>query len=49
MIIVLAFLSACENDIAVVNSVTSDGKEQSVESSKNVEFLYSDSARVRSN
>lgn len=48
MIIVLAFLSACENDIAVVNSVTSDGKEQSVESSKNVEFLYSDSARVRS-
>lgn len=46
--VLLAFLSACENDIAVVNSVTSGGKEQPVESSKNVEFLYSDSARVRS-
>lgn len=45
----LPFLSACENDIDVVNSVTSvNGKDEPVESSKNVEFLYSDSARVRS-
>ena len=45
---VLVLITACENDIDVVNSVTSDGKEQSVESSRNVEFLYSDSASVRS-
>lgn len=45
----LTLLSACENDIDVVNSVTSEnGKEQAIESSKNVEFLYSDSARIRS-
>ncbi len=45
----LTFFTACENDIDVVNSVTSGNeKAQSVESSKNVEFLYSDSARVRS-
>lgn len=45
----LPFLSACENDIDVVNSVTSvNGKDEPIESSKNVEFLYSDSARVRS-
>lgn len=45
----LILLSACENDIDVVNSVTSgNGKEQAIESSKNVEFLYSDSARIRS-
>lgn len=45
----LAFLNACENDIDVVNSVTSvNGKTEPIESSKNVEFLYSDSARVRS-
>lgn len=44
-----AFLNACENDIAVVNSVTSvNEKTAPIESSKNVEFLYSDSARVRS-
>lgn len=42
-----AFLNACENDIAVVNSVTNSKKEP-IESSKNVEFLYSDSARIRS-
>ncbi|MFY9310044.1 MAG: LPS export ABC transporter periplasmic protein LptC [Bacteroidia bacterium] len=44
-----AFLNSCENDIAVVNAVTSaDEKAKPIESSKNVEFLYSDSARVRS-
>ena len=39
---------ACENDIAVVNSITSlNEKNLPIESSKNVEFMYSDSARVR--
>lgn len=45
----LPFLYSCENDIAVVNTVTSaDDKAKPIETSKNVEFLYSDSARVRS-
>ena len=40
---------SCENDVAVVNAVTSaDEKAKPIESSINVEFLYSDSARVRS-
>ncbi len=49
--IVILFIgfSACENDVAVVNSVTFGNEKQlPVESSKNVEFIYSDSARVRS-
>lgn len=45
----LTFLYSCENDIAVVNAVTAaDEKAKPIETSKNVEFLYSDSARVRS-
>lgn len=40
--------TACENDIAVVNSITSaTEKELPVESGKDVEIIYSDSAIVR--
>jgi LPS export ABC transporter protein LptC len=47
--VTLLFISACENDVAVINSVTAaDEKNKPIETSKNVEFLYSDSARVRS-
>ncbi len=43
-----AGFTACENDIAVVNSITSAAeKKLPLESSRNVEFLYSDSAVVR--
>jgi LPS export ABC transporter protein LptC len=38
---------ACENDIAVVNSITGNSEKKSLESSKDVEFFYSDSAIVR--
>ncbi len=42
------FFTSCENDIDVVNSITSaTEKKLPLESSKNVEFLYSDSAIVR--
>ena len=47
---ILSFISftACENDIDLVNSITSASeKKLPMESSKNVEFLYSDSAVVR--
>ncbi len=48
-IVFLMFLYSCENDIAVVNSITSLNEQtQPTESSKNVEFLYSDSARIKS-
>ncbi len=44
----LFFFAACENDIDVVNSITSEAeKKLPVQSSKNVEFIYSDSAIVR--
>lgn len=44
----LLFFAACENDIAVVNSVTSATEKQLPwNSGKNVEMLYSDSAIVR--
>jgi LPS export ABC transporter protein LptC len=43
-----AFLSSCENDIAEVNEITSATQQQlPLESGKNVEMLYSDSAIVR--
>jgi LPS export ABC transporter protein LptC len=46
--LLLLFFAACENDIAVVNSITSADKEQLPwNSGKNVEMLYSDSAIVR--
>lgn len=45
----LLFFQACENDVAVVNTITSATKKESpIESSKNVVFYYSDSARIRS-
>jgi LPS export ABC transporter protein LptC len=41
-------LSSCENDIAVVNSVTASVEKQlPVEAGKNVEIIYSDSAQMR--
>jgi LPS export ABC transporter protein LptC len=47
LIIVTSFL-ACENDITEVNSITAAAENKlPLESSKNVEFLYSDSAIVR--
>jgi LPS export ABC transporter protein LptC len=46
--LLLLFFAACENDIAVVNSITSAMEKQlPLESGKNVEVLYSDSAVVR--
>ncbi|MGZ4033971.1 MAG: LPS export ABC transporter periplasmic protein LptC [Bacteroidia bacterium] len=40
--------SACENDIAVVNTITGETEKQLPDqSNKNAEFLYSDSAVVR--
>ncbi len=38
--------SACENDIALVNSITAED-ELPAESGKNVEYIYSDSAIIR--
>lgn len=47
-ILLFAGFTACENDIAVVNSITSaTEKKLPLETSRNVEFLYSDSAIVR--
>ncbi|MCW3104762.1 MAG: hypothetical protein JWO09_3202 [Bacteroidetes bacterium] len=46
--LLLLSLAACENDIAVVNSITSATAQQlPINSGKNVEMLYSDSAIVR--
>ena len=40
--------SSCENDIAVVNTITSvNEKKLPVQSDVNVEIMYSDSARIR--
>jgi LPS export ABC transporter protein LptC len=39
-------ISACENDVALVNSITNE-EQLPVESGKNVEYIYSDSAIVR--
>lgn len=44
--LLLLGFSACENDIAVINSLSS-ADELPVESGKNVEYIYSDSAIVR--
>ncbi len=44
----ILFFTSCENDIAIVNTITSEAeKKLPLESSKNVEFIYSDSAFVR--
>lgn len=46
--LLLSALSSCENDIAVVNSITSETQRKlPIESGKNVEIIYSDSARIR--
>lgn len=46
---ILFFATACENDVQVVNSITQNEKQElPAESSENVEFLYSDSAKVKS-
>lgn len=48
VLIAFASFTACENDIDVVNSITAaTEKKLPLESSKDVEFLYSDSAVVR--
>ncbi len=45
---ILISILACENDIAVVNSITSEAeKALPIQSSKNAEYIYSDSAIVR--
>lgn len=44
----ISFFTSCENDIDEVNSITAENhKKLPLESSKNVEFIYSDSAVVR--
>lgn len=44
----LLVFTSCENDISVVNSITSEAeKSLPAESGKNVEIIYSDSARIR--
>jgi LPS export ABC transporter protein LptC len=45
-LILLLSLNACENDIAVINSLIPEN-ELPLESGKNVEYIYSDSAIVR--
>jgi lipopolysaccharide export system protein LptC len=48
LFVLFAGFAACENDIAVVNTITSATEAKlPLETSKNVEFLYSDSAIVR--
>jgi LPS export ABC transporter protein LptC len=48
LFLLISGLAACENDIAEVNSITAvNAKNMPLESSTNVEFLYSDSAIVR--
>lgn len=47
-LVVLLSLTACENDIAVVNSITSATEKQlPLESGTDVEMIYSDSAILR--
>lgn len=47
-LLTISFFPSCENDIAEVNSITAEVyKQLPLESSKNVEFIYSDSAVVR--
>lgn len=44
----ISCFTSCENDIAIINTVTSGNENQlPLESGKNVEMLYSDSAIVR--
>jgi len=46
--ILFVFFVACENDIAKVNSITAELQNKlPIESGKNVEIIYSDSAKVK--
>ncbi|HET6225012.1 MAG TPA: LPS export ABC transporter periplasmic protein LptC [Bacteroidia bacterium] len=45
-LLLLMSFAACENDIALVNSITAED-QLPVESGKNVEYIYSDSAIIR--
>ena len=45
LILTIGF-SACQNDIALVNSITAED-ELPVETGKNIEYIYSDSAIIR--
>jgi LPS export ABC transporter protein LptC len=46
LLCLLFSLSACENDIAIINSLIPEN-ELPLESEKNVEYIYSDSAIIR--
>ncbi len=46
IITLLLILSACENDMEVVNKITSK-KEVSAEAGKDIEVLYSDLGKVK--
>ncbi len=44
----ISLISSCENNIATVNTITAESeKNLPIESGKNVEIFYSDSAQVR--
>jgi len=46
--VILLVFQACENDIAKVNEITTNSnKKIPIESSKDAEFLYSDSAQIK--
>ncbi len=46
--VILLVFQACENDIAKVNEITTgSNKKVPIESSKDAEFLYSDSAQIK--
>jgi LPS export ABC transporter protein LptC len=48
LIIIMFLLQACENDVAVVNTITAEAQRKlPAESGKNVEIIYSDSAMLR--
>ncbi len=46
-ILVLIVISACENDLAKVEKIASNEVNLPIETSKNIEILYSDSAIVK--
>ncbi len=48
LITLSVILPSCENDIAVVNTITGESeKKLAIQSDRNVQTVYSDSARVR--
>jgi LPS export ABC transporter protein LptC len=46
IVIIFIFLSSCENDIATINLITTKS-QLPAESGKEVEIIYSDSARIK--